>query len=182
MLLVQLMLALLSLFPGRAAKESYLVVLGERITVKAATSMGNINCTYSSSRQGDTLFINRQVAQGEGLMLRLPVKGFGCGNLLLTRDFQRTLKAGEYPLVRVEMLELVQEGQQLKGTLRLQLAGKTQVLRGVNFASHAGNKLSTTLCLSFSDFALATPHKLGGLVKVEEEMQVNVELLLAHLQ
>ena len=182
MLLVQLMMALLLLFPDKAAKEGYLVVRGERITVKAATSVGNIDCAYNSSRPGDTLYINRQAARGKGLVLSLPVKAFGCGNLLLTRDFQRTLKAGDYPLVRVEVLELVQEGQQLVGALRLQLAGKTQVLRGVNFSSQAGQKLSTTLCLSFSDFELATPNKLGGLVKVEEEMQVKVELLLAHLQ
>ncbi|MBC5993520.1 hypothetical protein [Pontibacter cellulosilyticus] len=179
MLLVQLMLAMLTLLSGGKAKEAYLVVQGERITVEAATSLGSINCTYTGNRSGDTLYINKQTLKGERLVLSLPVKDFGCGNLLLNRDFQRTLKAGNHPLVRVEVLELTQQTQQLIGTLRLQLAGKTQVLRGVRFCNQPGQKLSTTLCLSFSDYELATPNKLGGLVKVEEELQVKVELLLA---
>lgn len=179
MLVMQLMLAMLMLLPGGKAKEAYLVVRGERITVEAATSLGSINCTYTGSRQGDTLYVNKQIAKGERLVLNLPVKDFGCGNMLLNRDFQRTLKASDYPLVRVEVLEITQQGQELTGVLRLQLAGKSQVLRGVRFCSLPGQKLSTVLCLSFSDYELDTPNKLGGLVKVEEKLQVKVELLLA---
>ena len=91
MLVVQLMIAMLMLLPGKATKEAYLVVRGERITLEAATSLGVINCTYTGSRQGDTLYVNRQTAKNERLVLSLPVKQFGCGNLLLNRDFQRTL-------------------------------------------------------------------------------------------
>jgi hypothetical protein len=179
MLLLYVLMPLMLLFPGRVAKEAYLLVRGERITVQAATSLGDIHCSYFKNRQGDTLYLNRQVVPQERLVLNLPVKDFGCGNLLLTRDFQRTLKSGDYPMVRVEVLELVQDGQRYLGKLRLQLAGKTQVLQGVNFCRQSGQKLSTKLFLSFLDYDLSTPQKLGGLVKVEEELQVTVELLLA---
>ncbi|GEO03598.1 hypothetical protein AAE02nite_12620 [Adhaeribacter aerolatus] len=167
------------LFPGRVAKEAYLVVRGERITVQASTSLGDINCSYSENRPGDTLYLNRPIGPRERLVLNLPVKEFACGNMLLNRDFQRTLKSGDHPLVQVEVLELVQNGPHFLGKLRLQVAGKNQVLRGVDFRRQAGQKLSTKLCLSFPDYELSTPQKLGGLVKVEEELQVTVELLLA---
>jgi hypothetical protein len=179
LLLLPILTVWMLLFPGQVAKEAYLVVRGARITVQATTSLGAIHCSYSCSRQGDMLYLNRQLVQRERLVLSLPVKDFGCGNLLLSRDFQRTLKSRDYPMVRVEVQELVQEGQQLQGRLRLQLAGKTKILRGVRFCRQAGQRLSTKLCLSFSEFELATPQKLGGLVKVEEELQVTVELLLA---
>ena len=179
MLLLYILMPWMLLFTGREAKEAFLVVWGERIKVQAATSLGAINCSYSCNRQGDTLYLNRTVVPADRLVLSLPVKEFGCGNMLLTRDFQRTLKSGNYPMVRVEVLELVQDGQRYLGKLRLQLAGKTQVLRGVSFCRQPGQILSTKLCLSFLDYELATPQKLGGLVKVEEELQVTVVLLLA---
>lgn len=179
MLLSKIVLVLLFLLPGFAAQEQYLVVRGKRVSVQAVTSVGAINCSFENTHQADTLFLNRQAGQNERLVMELPVKAFGCGNILLNRDFHRTLKSETYPEIKVTVLEMKQDGQRMKGCLLVQLAGKKQVYRNVNFCRKPGQRLSATLCLQFSDFELAMPKKFGGLVKVDEELKVTVDLLLA---
>ncbi|MFC6997954.1 hypothetical protein [Rufibacter roseus] len=179
MLLSNIVLVLLLLFPGFTTDEQYLVVRGKRISVQAMTSVGAINCSYENTRQADTLFLNRLVGKNERLVMELPVKEFGCGNPLLNRDFHRTLKAETYPEIQVAVLEMKQEGQRMKGAILVQLAGKKQVYRNVNFCRKPGQRLSATLCLLFSDFDLTMPKKFGGLVKVDEELKVTVDLLIA---
>ncbi|QCR21480.1 hypothetical protein [Pontibacter sp. SGAir0037] len=176
-LLALLLLAVSGLLP----KEEALVVREKRITVQASTTLGSISCQYKAESRLDTLLINKPLSAKEKLCLRIPVKEFGCGNLLLNKDFQRTLNTQQYPTVYVEVLELQQLRKGYAGTLRLQLAGKSKLLQQVHFyRAEEANKevLRADLCLNFSDFDLHTPRKLGGMVKVEEELNVIVDLVL----
>ncbi|PVY38075.1 hypothetical protein C8E01_11945 [Pontibacter virosus] len=163
-------------------KREYVVITGNKVSVAAGTSLGSINCAYTSSTQKDTLVLNRQIPQGDRLKLAIPVKDFNCGNILLDRDFEKALNASQHPYTKIEVVCLKKEGKSYKGNLNLIVAGKTIPLRDVNFHAYPGKgvtNLKSNICLNFSELGLATPRKMGGLFKVEDELQVMVELQVA---
>lgn len=159
--------------------KEFVVITGNRVSVAAGTSLGNINCAYTSSTQKDTLVLNRQIPQSDRLRLAIPVKDFNCGNILLDRDFAKALNASQHPYIKIEVVCLRQEGKGYKGNLNLIVSGRNIPLRDVSFTANPGKGLTNlkgNICLNFSELGLATPRKMGGLFKVEDELQVMVEL------
>ena len=160
-------------------KEEFVVITGNRVSVAAGTSLGNINCAYTSSTQKDTLVLNRHIPQSDRLRLAIPVKEFNCGNVFLNKDFAKALNASQHPYTKIEVVCLKQEGKSYKGNLNLIVSGRNIPLRDVNFTAYPGKgvtNLRGNICLNFSELGLATPKKMGGLFKVEDELQVTVEL------
>jgi hypothetical protein len=162
-------------------KEEFVVVKGNKITVQAHTSLGTINCAYTGSSQKDTLYLNRQHLKKDRLKLTIPVEKFNCGNLLLNRDFANTLNVKQHPEIEIELISLKKQGKDYRGALELELAGKTILLDDVQFYTCSGNTsdlLKSNICLNFSEIGLATPKKMGGLFKVQDELRITVELYL----
>lgn len=183
MLLARIFLVAVSMLSALVLpeKKEFVVITGNKVTVAAGTSLGNINCAYTSS-QKDTLVLNRQIPQRDRLKLAIPVKAFNCGNILLNKDFEKTLNASQHPYTEIEVVCLKKDGKNYKGNLNLIVAGKTIPLQNVTFYNCAGKgakNLRSNICLNFSEIGLATPKKMGGLLKVEDELQVMVELQLA---
>ncbi len=166
-------------------KGEFVVVKGSKITVQAATSLGNINCSYSCNSQKDTLLLNTALLKKDRLVVTVPVNEFGCGNPLLNRDFQQTLNAKEYPNIRIEVLSLKQTGKNYKGALKFEVGGKTVMMDDVVFhlfAAQGATFMKSNICLNFTEIGLKAPKKLGGLFKVDEELQITVELQVSNRQ
>ncbi|MFT2008267.1 hypothetical protein ACMA1I_06295 [Pontibacter sp. 13R65] len=166
-------------------KEEFVIVKGSKITVQAATSLGNINCSYSSNSLKDTLLLNTALLKKDRLKLSIPVEQFGCGNPLLNRDFQQTLNAKEYPNIRIEVLSLKQAGKDYKGALKFEVGGKTTMMEEVifnMFSAQGATFMKSNICLNFTEMGLNAPKKLGGLFKVDEELQIIVELQVSNKQ
>ena len=106
----------------------YMVIREKRIMVNGQTSLGGFSCNYTLSEQNDTLFIDNEAKNP--YCFSIPVEAFSCGNFLLNRDFQFTLKAEEYPEVMVKVLQLeADKTGSLVGSIELSLVGKKKVLK-----------------------------------------------------
>lgn len=162
-----------------AASTDYLVITEKKITVNGNTSLGGFNCKYNVPQQNDTLFIANMTANP--YCFAIPVESFACGNFLLNRDFQYTLKAEEYPEITVKVLSLKRQQSSLIGNIELSLVGKTKLLKDVSFIKMVnGEKTSIVASFVFyaSEFQLTPPRRLGGMIKADDEMDVAVELTL----
>lgn len=162
-----------------AASIDYLVICEKKITVNGNTSLGGFNCKYNVPQQNDTLFIANMTSNP--YCFAIPVASFACGNFLLNRDFQYTLKAEEYPEITVKVLSLSKQQSGLKGNIELSLVGKTKLLKDVSFVRKVdGEKTSIVASFVFyaSEFQLTPPRRLGGMIKAEDAMDVAVELTL----
>jgi hypothetical protein len=165
-----------TLFFSTPAREEVLIVREKTVTVRGNTSFGKFNCSLNKVNTCDTLFLGK-THKPYGFIL--PVKSFGCGNFLLNRDFQNTLKADKHPEIMVEVLSLNQVRNQYHGNLKLKLAGATKMLYNVPFEQQTGKNchvLRADLQLQFSHFNLEPPKKLGGLIRVEEDLLISVDL------
>ena len=165
-----------TLFP----KEPFLVIEGKSITVTGNTSLGGFSCEYTVSEKSDTLFIAQ--LSFSPYNFSIPVKEFQCGNFLLNRDFQHTLKEKEFPKVSVQVLNLVQNGpDSYTGTIMLGLVDKFKKFKNVDFKIMRDNNqasLNASFVVLASEFQLKPPSKLGGFIKADDALDIDVSLVL----
>ncbi|MDD3458715.1 MAG: hypothetical protein PHO74_04510 [Weeksellaceae bacterium] len=154
----------------RPFAEDYILLGPKTFSVKGSTSIGKYDCDYKLDTK-DTLYLNQKI----GINYKIPVKKFGCGNFLLTGDFRKTLKEKQYPWVFITVSDVRKEGQLYRYNLRLDLAGKVKHMKNLKLRSEKGG-LKGEIELKFSDFDLEAPNKLGGAIKVKEEISLLIDL------
>ncbi|MBD0378437.1 MAG: YceI family protein, partial [Flavisolibacter sp.] len=116
---------------------------------------------------------------------------FDCHSKLLTNDFRKTVKAGEYPKLTIRFLTLdhmptfQNNLQNMKGWVEVELAGVRRTFQ----IEYEFNKPATTSyylngekTFCFSDFKLTPPRKMAGAIKVEDEFHVEFRLKLSPLK
>ncbi|MEX2567823.1 MAG: hypothetical protein WD431_17885 [Cyclobacteriaceae bacterium] len=151
------------------------VVQHKEIIVKGQTSLGSFECSYDNPFAGDTLFFESLIVENNSLDFLIPVDDFGCGNFLLNRDFRKTLKAEEFPLCKVSVTHLFQRENRIYGNIAIDLAGKHLTLKKVVFLQEK-QMLQGSVQLSFDQLDLEAPNRMGGLVKVEEMIELLINL------
>lgn len=161
---------------------SYLIIQGQRVTVSGQTSVGGFRCTLEIETEATKIALQGGSESGTALLnLTLPVKQFSCGNFLLNRDFQKTLKMEQYPHIRVEVLRLQANGNHFSGTLDLTVAGTKKKLTPIRFLHQTFKKnkvLRSQVTLNLSEFGLTPPSRFGGWIRVDEELIIEVDLIL----
>jgi hypothetical protein len=122
----------------------------------------------------DTLFFNQPHKQTKISHL-VPVKNFGCGNFILNNDFRKTLKEKEFPNVRIELSNFKKSAENYSCDLTLNLVGKQKIYKNLPL-KYDKNSLIGNITLQFSDFNLIPPKKIGGMIKIKEEIKLSVSL------
>ncbi len=163
------------------------------LIINGASNVNQFTCGLTSYGFTDTL----QLAQRSSThiefspnKLSLPVVDFDCAHKLITDDFQETLQADEYPQIGITFLSLNlvpssrTEVSTYEGRLLIELSGKTReftVLFDFWEQSYAQYNLIGRKTMHFSDFEIAPPTKMMGLVKVNNELSIDFNLVLRPL-
>ena len=162
--------------------KANLVIQGQRVVVSGQTSVGGFKCVFENESTGETVAVQGGSQNGATLLLlSIPVKDFGCGNFLLNRDFQKTLKVESHPMNVVDVLQLEFNGKEYLGKIDLTVAGKRKGLDNVRFRNHTDRKdnmLRADIKLKMSEWGLTPPSRFGGLITVEEDLSMVVDLIL----
>jgi hypothetical protein len=121
--------------------------------------------------------------------LRIPSSRFDCGNRIMNKDMFETLKGEKYPNIQIELIDAVQAGGKgldeaagwapMKATTAITIAGIRKVVKmdvqGKKIAQNRyqfkGNK-----GLNLSDYSLAPPSPMMGLVKVDDVITIHLDL------
>ncbi|PWL28416.1 hypothetical protein [Roseivirga spongicola] len=162
--------------------QDFHVVTGKTVIIDGVTSFGRFACDYQQSNEKDTLLFDAKYVRDSPLMdIYLPVNGFGCGNKMLNRDFNKTLQSDDYPFIHVLVEQFFQEENAYFSSLRLKLVGKELYMEKLPFILVEENGiqlLKAEFELNLSYFDLEPPKKFLGLLKVKEELNVRLELSL----
>jgi hypothetical protein len=162
--------------------QEYLVVMGKTVLIKGKTSFGRFSCTYQNGHDQDTVSFSK-IANAESLMeLSIPVASFDCGNRMLERDFGKTLKYEEFPSIEVRLDDFKQVGKQYFGDIWIKLTGKEMKMERIPFTLMKNEKgeniLYSEINISLDYFELSPPKKLFGLIKVQDELMIELSLKL----
>lgn len=171
---MRVLLILLGMLWMKGENPSELIITKQKITVSGQTSFGGFNCDYTQVGLKDTLVLNAQGIQ-KAMRFQIPVRDFSCGNFLLNKDFRSTIKAEKYPVCEVQVGNFKTQNGEILCDMTVLLVGKK--LEFPNLKLHQSQHgLFTELQLSFGRLELQPPNKLGGLIKVDEKLDLEVLL------
>lgn len=169
-----LMLGMLTWWHHQPDDAIKLVIHEKKISVKGKTSIGGFTCRYSDKNVRDTLFVDFSSRMPD-LVFDIVVDDFGCGNFVLNRDFKRTLKHKEFPKARVRVGNITTNNGKYFCDLSVTIVGKKLDFRELELSRTEGG-VTAAIDLGFSTLGLEPPRKMGGLVTVDEEL--NLEIFL----
>lgn len=122
----------------------------------------------------DTLKLN-STEDLKPLQFTIPVKSFSCGSFLLNNDFRSTLKASEFPNALVTVSNFRLKSGKIYCSLILDLVGQRLEFPDLLLEKNKEG-MSANLILNFDMLKLTPPSKFGGLVKVENQLDLEFHL------
>lgn len=189
-ILLLFLLALISSYkPIPDAKiQQWVVTKGCSLTVNGSTNVNKFNCAIAFYNQPDTLSFHTnyssEIVKMSGKM-RLPVENFDCHNPMMSKDLQKTLKAKEFPHLEIHFISLSRfpnrelNNDKIKGVLIIKLAGVSKKIE-IEYQTKKIDTNKLTLIgkkrITFSDFNIIPPRKLGGMIKTNNELDIEFVL------
>ena len=172
---------------------SWLIVPASTLSIEGASNVNNFTCGMDNYDQTDTLVVientPKQIVFSPN-QLAIPVDGFNCRNNLITRDFRETLQAEDHPAIGVSFLSFKKipssraEKSSYDASVVIELAGRKRSVQ-IQFdffeKSYSQYYLTGSKVLRFSDFGFSPPTKAMGLIKVQDELTINFNLVMTPL-
>ncbi len=156
------------------------------LQVKGSTTVNTFTCIIPNYIHPDTIsiFKNNSYIKLSG-EIALYVNAFDCHNAMMTAQLRKTLKATQYPVIKVrfinlkELPELTSQKLHIKGCVDIVLANVTkryevdyQIFKDPQNTIH----LTGIHDVNFSDFKLTPPTKLGGMIKTDDKLGIEFQL------
>ncbi|HEX6098766.1 MAG TPA: YceI family protein [Thermoanaerobaculia bacterium] len=159
--------------------------------MNVAAPLSQINNIIDRIEDGDVARLDPRAASfpPPAFRLRVPVQSLRCGNRQMERDMYRALRSGENPVIDFQFQELAGgvehdiDGGSYRATITgtLSLAGATRSVRVPVEAVRVARdrfRLRARLPLRMTDFRIAPPTALFGMVKAKDDLVVTFDLYL----
>lgn len=169
-------------------KGTWVIDAGSRLSIQGSTNVNKFTCKFDYNYGSDTLQYLRNHRTGKlsfsNNKMIIPVRSFDCGAKQISNDFRKTLKSEAYPQLTIAFRSLENPFNQndcfIDGVVDITLAGvtTTYTMRYLVNLDKNTIKLKGTRPVNFSDFGLEAPTKLQGLIKVDEVLNVEFNLVL----
>jgi len=174
--------------PAHPARIRWIVEKTSTLSIAGSTNINKFCCQVTEYAGPDTLMTVRDGVKEAGVslqgLLRIDIKDFDCRNRIMTSEFKHTLKYQQYPQLIIHFLSLEKlpagEGA-VKGWVEVELAGACRKFEIYYTSYRLGGddlELLGVRSFGFSDFGLRAPRKMGGLVRVNDQLDVQFRLRL----
>ncbi|WP_026730598.1 hypothetical protein [Flavobacterium denitrificans] len=155
--------------PSSLTDDTTLLINKIKIEITGISTVGKYNCSNTFSIK-DTIYINSNKKNTFNTAIKM--SSFDCGNKIMTKDLQGTVKVQKFPNSVVCITDVKPNGKNYKCKLNFIVTDKT--LKYNDFILYnSDNKIQGTLNLKFSDLELVPPVKMGGLIKVKDDIVIN---------
>lgn len=179
--------------PTAPAAESrpFQIISGSQLYLKGTSNVTPFTCYCQQAfpQQQFTMTLRPQsnTAVFQDTRLQLQTKKLDCGNRGMNRDMHHTLKADAYPHISIRLQE-VQFRSGNKGGLGTLTAKATLTVTGQSRTVHMQVKAEesaqniyrfvSALSMKMTDFGITPPTALMGLVKVDDKIDIHLDLLV----
>lgn len=188
---------ILTFFIGQTNKETmkeiWLIKANSSLSVHGKTNINSFKCEVPSF--GNSTSMSYQGSKYTNFDLDCEMKiglhQFDCHNRIMTKDLLKTLKANEYPNMIIQFNKLsaiistLEDNQCLISNATIELAGIKKVFSLNLIARNIGPNQKALICektICFSDFELHPPSKMAGTIKVKDQLDVTISLLLERIE
>lgn len=137
------------------------------ININGSTNINSFKCVNSKFvSEGGLVFTENHLPS-----MTLKVKDFSCGNVIMTKDFQKTLKAETYPNLHIKFISFSKkENNRYSAVVEVKMMDKT-VKYYIDFTI-MNNRITGSRTVKFSDFDIVPPRRMGGVIKVKDELNL----------
>jgi hypothetical protein len=174
----KILLLLLTLVPP-SPDVKWVVLKGGMLRVNGTTNVNKFSCVVKDYANPDTLvFYQNKTMSGS---VSLPVLSFDCMSGPMTDGLRKALNAKEFPRLNISFLSLSKypslqsTEEMISGVVNIELAGNTRKV-AVNYRIFMDNQhvihLIGKQTIRFSEFGLTPPRKLGGMIKTDDQLDV----------
>ncbi|QEK50957.1 YceI family protein [Pedobacter aquae] len=185
-LFIFLVWMLVTAFNDKAPASKWVIYKACSLKVNGSTNVNKFDCVINNYYKPDTLsFVqyNQQDAVKMIGAMKLDINSFDCHNPMMTADLRKTLKAKQFPKLVIKFITLSKypqlKGQQVTGWVQIDLAGVSKKFQvdyqlipsGANALQLKGLKQ-----IKFSDFNIEPPRKIGGMIKTDDELDIEFNL------
>ncbi|MGL5113652.1 MAG: hypothetical protein ACRC6O_13550 [Flavobacterium sp.] len=167
-----LLFCLGSATPNFHRNDTSVIINKIEISITGNSTVGKYNCSTFFSKN-DTIVLN--VTNKNSIKAEIPMVKFDCGNKIMTKDLQATVKTSQFPSSFVTLSNIRSVGNNYKCDLNFCVTNKTMLYKDF-MLNNTNNKLQGTISFNFSDVGLAAPVKMGGMIKVHDQLLVHFSL------
>ncbi len=156
------------------------------VVIAGTTNINSFDCSYVLEDKTRPLHVVYEERDGKFFFsqaqLRLQNSSFDCGGRAINKDFLELLKTERHPQVLLELIyaEVPDKPSDfIRAGLRITLAGVTR-----EFETELLCDLNPDLCIygnfkmNLSDFDLEPPSKALGIIKVDDQIEVQLNITL----
>ena len=171
-------------------QSKWVVMKGGSLRVDGSTNINKFNCEIANYARPDTILISRNTTNSALSLngaVKLDVQKFDCHNPVMTGDLRKTLKAKQFPNLIIRFISLSRypdaesKHENIRGSVNIELAGVTRRF-DVDYKVLAGSEDVINLIgvrkVNFTDFNIAPPRKIGGMIQTDNELNVMFTLRL----
>lgn len=164
-------------------KETISILPESELIIAGSTNVNKFDCKFNIELITDSKEIkftkNENFLYFSHLKLALQTEGFDCGNNRMNSDFQDLLLSEKYPELVIELNKVeALAGEYVKAYVTVQIAGKTNNYTMPVLLKEHGYQ--GKLKINIKDFDLVPPKKALGLIEVDEMIEVQFDLKIAH--
>jgi hypothetical protein len=184
-------LTLISFRPNeKVAVNTWIVEKNSTLAIDGSSNINKFTCDIKEYLKIDTLRSVNDAQKKKFVFvnssLSIDVKRFDCHHKFITADFRKMMKSEAYPNLRIYFVSLDEfhEAGIVKGLVDIELAGRRKRMEVVYKCAHIGGsqlRLQGDKQMNFSDFQLEPPKKIGGLIRINEEINVHFDLFFRKL-
>ncbi|MFZ9660281.1 MAG: hypothetical protein ACO29O_00270 [Chitinophagaceae bacterium] len=171
--------------PTNPKVESWIIEKKSSISIEGSSNINSFVCELREYLKADTLTCKKDEKYCKLIfaksILSLDIKKFDCHQKFITSDFRKMMQEDQYPSLIIQFISLddIQSNGIVNGKVEIQLAGRKRLMDvQYNKTVVANNQimLEGGKLLRFSDFELRPPTKLGGMIRINEDIKVNFNL------
>ncbi len=178
----------------KSADRNFRISRNSSLKLEGQTNINGFTCDCNEVFQPQSLSF--EVPDASGLVanfkqtnLNISVENLDCGNKLMNKDLQKALNAETYPFITIELLQIKQDHCnrltemkdwiKIKALIRLNINGCSQdYWLDITTKKLDDNRFRFIGSKKFfmSSFGVTPPTAMMGMVKVEDEIRINLDL------
>lgn len=183
--------------PPVRERSKWVILKTSTLDIDGHTNVSHFSCGVPQYTEPDTLTFLMEGARGQvpGIPLsgtvNLPIDQFDCRSRLMTGEFKKALLSCKYPRLTIRFVNLQRmptfttRPETIKGWVEIGLAGACKIFE-ISYTARRSDACAVALTgerqLCFHDFGLDPPRKMGGLIKVNDTLNVHFTLCLRQVE
>lgn len=186
------------LLPDTIRSRSYQILEESRLYLEGSSNVNQFKCRCEESFPAATFSFesdesNLGKVKFADTRLAIKTRNLECGNRMMNKDLQRALNAEVFPQIAIQLSEAIFKSTYtfpdkvhanwtpMTAQTFISIAGQTRKVAldvQVQKTGHDRYRFTASKDLLMSDFGITPPTALLGLVKVDDRIRINLDLVV----